>query len=105
MLSLALPVVATAVGWAQTDARRSPYVPPALPAARPPAASMAAPTMPGEPVDFGSMIRLAATSNLDIARARSVVEMAQAERQRALAQALPNLSMGTTYLSHEGRIQ
>jgi outer membrane protein TolC len=58
-----------------------------------------------EPIDLATALRLAATSNLDIAQARVAIEQARAARQRALAQALPNFNLGSTWNSHEGRVQ
>src|SRR5262249_23191645 len=58
-----------------------------------------------EPIDLPTALRLAATSNLDIAQARVSVDQARAVRLRALSQALPNFSLGAVWDSHEGRIQ
>jgi outer membrane protein TolC len=58
-----------------------------------------------EPIDLATALRLAATSNLDIAQARAAVDQARAVRQRALSQALPNFSLGSIWDSHEGRTQ
>jgi outer membrane protein TolC len=66
---------------------------------------LAAPAQEPEPIDLATALRLAATSNLDIAQARVTVEQARAIRLRALSQALPNFSLGAVWDSHEGRIQ
>jgi outer membrane protein TolC len=58
-----------------------------------------------EPIDLAAALRLATASSLDVAHARAVVDQARANRQRALVQWLPNLTMGADYISHEGRIQ
>lgn len=83
-----------ACGFSQTEPRPAPFIPP------PPRTASA-----GEPVDFSSVFRLASTTNLDIAQARAVVDQARAARDRAVVQWLPNLAIGTSYLSHEGRTQ
>src|SRR5262245_3293309 len=81
-------------GFSQSESLPTPFIPP-------PTRTASA----GEPVDFSSVLRLAATSNLDIAQARAVVDQARAARDRALVQWLPNLAIGASYLSHEGRAQ
>src|SRR5262245_60138189 len=50
-------------------------------------------------------LRLALLANLDIAQARAVVAQTLAARQRALVLWLPNLTAGSTYVFHDGRIQ
>ena len=66
----------------------------------------ALPTEPAaQPIDLQTALRLAATSNLDIAHARMVLNQARAARQRAFSRLLPNVTTGTTYLDHNGRIQ
>src|SRR5262249_23590410 len=84
---LALLAVCPAYVAAQGDRQMTPAP---LPAPR---------EYPGEPVDFYSIIRLAATSNLDIAHARAVAEQARAARQRALARTFPDLTLGSSYLT------
>jgi outer membrane protein TolC len=56
------------------------------------------------PIDFPAALRLAQTSNLDIAQAREAVAQAQALVLRAQAQILPNFALGSTYTKHEGNI-
>ena len=94
LVPLALLAVCPPYVAAQTGPQGTPAAP--LPAPR---------EFPGEPVDFTSIIRLAATNNLDIAHARAVAEQARAARQRAIARGLPDLTLGSTYLNHQGRIQ
>ncbi len=60
---------------------------------------------PRQPIDLRSALRLATTSNLDIAQARAVLEQAEAARQRAVSRLLPNVSSGAAYIDHAGRIQ
>src|SRR5262249_3413463 len=50
-------------------------------------------------------LRVASLANLDIAQAREVVELARAGRLRANSQILPNLNLGSTYVTHQGQIQ
>jgi outer membrane protein TolC len=57
------------------------------------------------PIDLATTIRLAQTSNLDIAQARQVVAQAQAIQERARVQMLPTIGIGSTFVDHEGRIQ
>jgi outer membrane protein TolC len=67
---------------------------------------MTGPTKPPpQPIDLRTALRLATTSNLDIAQARAVLDQAAAARQRAVSRVLPNVSGGATYLDHDGRIQ
>src|SRR5262245_41849801 len=66
---------------------------------------LAAAAQEPEPINLATALRLAATSNLDIAQARAAVDQARAARQRALSQALPNFGLGSAWNSHEGRIQ
>lgn len=56
------------------------------------------------PIDLFTALRLAQTSNLDIAQAREAVEVARAAQQRARVQLLPNFNLGSTYTHHEGTI-
>src|ERR1019366_4950614 len=57
------------------------------------------------PIDLGTALRLARTSNLDIGQAREVVGQSRLQLQAAYAQILPTLNMGSTYTHHEGKIQ
>jgi outer membrane protein TolC len=50
-------------------------------------------------------LRLAQTSNLDIAQAREAVNQARARQQSADVATLPNLNLGSAYNHHEGNIQ
>ena len=56
------------------------------------------------PIDLGTALRLAGTNNLDISQAREVVNQGRLQLQRAQLLLLPSLSMGSTYLHHEGTI-
>ncbi|HEY1190241.1 MAG TPA: TolC family protein [Gemmata sp.] len=73
--------------------------------APPPEAPRRAPDQPAQAIDLRTALRLATTSNLDIAQARAVLDQAQAARQRAVSRTLPNVSTGATYIDHAGRIQ
>jgi outer membrane protein TolC len=75
------------------------------PRVAPPPAQTPDNPLSAEPVDLLTVLQLAAANNLDIAQARAVVELARATRQRVLAQGLPSLSLGATYVSHDGKIQ
>src|SRR5207244_10839635 len=57
------------------------------------------------PITLPAALRLAQTSNLDIAQAREVVAQARAALDRAKVQLLPNFNLGSTYSHHEGNIQ
>lgn len=57
------------------------------------------------PITLGAALRLAQTSNLDIAQARKVVVQAEAVLLRFRAQLLPSVNLGSTYVDHEGRLQ
>ena len=57
------------------------------------------------PITLSAALRLAGTSNLDIAQAREVVRRAQIQLQRARILLLPNVNLGSTYVDHEGQIQ
>jgi outer membrane protein TolC len=72
-----------------------------------PKASKLQPQLPeaSQPIDLRSALRLATTSNLDIAQARAVLDQARAVRQRANSRVLPNVTGGATYVDHNGRIQ
>ena len=60
---------------------------------------------PGVPIDLPAALRLAQTSNLDIAQARAAYSQAQARLDRARAAIIPNFNIGTAYNHHEGNIQ
>src|SRR5579885_1695444 len=60
---------------------------------------------PAQPIDLPTALRLAATSNLDIAQAQAALRQARAARQRADSRLLPNLAGVATYAAHDGRIQ
>jgi outer membrane protein TolC len=51
------------------------------------------------------VLRLAALANLDIVQARLVVERARNALKLAAVRALPDLTLGSTYVRHEGQIQ
>ncbi len=57
------------------------------------------------PIDLPTALRLAQTSNLDIAQARQTVQVARAALERARSQVLPSVTGGSTFVDHEGRIQ
>jgi outer membrane protein TolC len=57
------------------------------------------------PIDLFTALRLAQTTNLDIAQAREVVEAARAAQLRARVQFLPNFNLGSAYTHHEGPAQ
>jgi outer membrane protein TolC len=57
------------------------------------------------PIDLFTALRLAQTTNLDIAQAREAVEVARAGQLRARAQILPNFNIGSAYTHHEGPAQ
>jgi outer membrane protein TolC len=56
------------------------------------------------PIDLGTALRLAGTNNLDIANAREVVALGRLQLERAQLLLIPNLTIGSTYLHHEGKI-
>src|SRR5438552_2090009 len=58
-----------------------------------------------QPIDLVTALRLAGTNNLDIAQAQQFVAQASAVLQRANAQLLPNINVGSTYVDHDGQIQ
>ncbi len=57
------------------------------------------------PITLSAALRLAGTSNLDIAQSREVVRRAQIQLQRARILLLPNVNVGSTYVDHVGQIQ
>src|SRR5207249_8765471 len=57
------------------------------------------------PINFPTALRLALTSNLDIAQAREIVNQARARQQAADVAVLPNFNLGSAYNHHEGNIQ
>jgi outer membrane protein TolC len=57
------------------------------------------------PLSLPVALRLAQTTNLDIAQAREVVNGAQAVYTRTQVAILPNFNIGSTYIGHEGMIQ
>jgi outer membrane protein TolC len=57
------------------------------------------------PIDLFNALRLAQTSNLDIALARETIEIARAAELRARVQILPNFNLGSVYTHHEGPAQ
>jgi outer membrane protein TolC len=61
-----------------------------------------APGPAGFPIDLPTALRLAQTSNLDIAQAREAVNRAQAALQRAEVAILPNFDLSSLYNHHEG---
>jgi hypothetical protein len=56
------------------------------------------------PINLPTALRLALTSNLEIAQAREIVNQARARQQSAQVAVLPNLNLGSTYNQHEGNI-
>jgi outer membrane protein TolC len=77
----------------------------AEPPTPPEATAAPAPTGPAVGITLLDALRVASLSNLDIAQARQVVEQARAGRLRADSQILPNLNLGSTYVTHQGQIQ
>jgi outer membrane protein TolC len=73
---------------------------PALPVAPGTAPDRRAPL----PINFPTALRLATTSNLDIAQARQVVNQTRALQQAADVAILPNFNLGSAYNQHEGNI-
>ncbi len=63
------------------------------------------PDSPTVPITLPTALRLAQLANLDIARARAVVDQAQAALRRANVGWLPNVGLGSAYNDHEGNIQ
>jgi outer membrane protein TolC len=57
------------------------------------------------PIDLATALRLAATTNLDIAQGREGLAAARARLQGARASMLPTFNIGSTYNHHEGQIQ
>jgi outer membrane protein TolC len=57
------------------------------------------------PINLPTALRLAQTSNLEIAQAREVVNRARAGLDRARVLLLPTINLGSTYVDHEGNIQ
>jgi outer membrane protein TolC len=57
------------------------------------------------PLNLPSALRLALTSNLDIAQAREFVTQAGVALERARLSYLPTLNLGSTYVAHDGNIQ
>ncbi|MBI2808567.1 MAG: TolC family protein [Planctomycetes bacterium] len=57
------------------------------------------------PITLSAALRLAGTSNLDIAQSREVVRRARIQLQRARILLLPNVNFGSTYVDHDGQIQ
>jgi outer membrane protein TolC len=60
---------------------------------------------PAVAISLPVALRLAQTTNLDIARAREVVNAAAAAYDRAKFAILPNFNLGSNYAHHEGNIQ
>ncbi len=61
---------------------------------------------PGEhPIDLGTALRLAGAENPELLLARQRVVEATAVRQLAVAQLLPNLTVGSSYDLHRGALQ
>lgn len=75
----------------------------------PPAPRNQGPLVPAppvsQPIDLPTALRLATTSNLDIAQARASVAQAQAAMQRAYSRVLPTITGSAVYVDHDGRIQ
>src|SRR5258706_12540462 len=94
----AVVLLATTLAY-PSPARAQPPVP------RPAGGTQLPVTEDAEPIDLASAMRLALSNSLEITHARAVVAQAQARRQQALVQWLPNLNLGVGYLTHEGRIQ
>src|SRR5262249_13141062 len=57
------------------------------------------------PISLPVALRLALAANLEIAKAREVIDVARAALLRARATVLPTFTLGSTYSSHEGTIQ
>ncbi len=101
-------LVGHSAGFAQTTA---PAAPPPDAAVLPmprlvaslPKDPMAPP--PGVPINLPTALRLALTSNLEIAQARELVAQASARLDRARVALLPNFNIGSAYNHHEGNIQ
>src|SRR5262249_37160579 len=75
------------------------------PARSPEAAACPAPEGNAVGITLLDALRVASLANLDIAQAREVVEFTRAGRLRANSQILPNLNLGSTYVTHQGQIQ
>lgn len=107
-----LPLLGPSSGFSQTAPPTQPATLPgaALPAPRPlaadaPAAAPNAGSLPAYPINLPTALRLAFTSNLDIAQARETVNQVQARFDRARVSILPNFGIGSAYNHHEGNIQ
>jgi outer membrane protein TolC len=57
------------------------------------------------PITLLAALRLAQTSNLDIAQAQEGINQARARLERARVAVVPNLNIGSSYTHHEGQIQ
>jgi outer membrane protein TolC len=57
------------------------------------------------PISLFAALRLAQTTNLDIAQAREVVNQAMARLTKAELTLIPNFNLGSQYVHHEGQIQ
>jgi outer membrane protein TolC len=57
------------------------------------------------PISLPVALRLAATTNLDIAQAREFVVLAEAALRQAQLGFLPDFNIGSTYVYHQGMIQ
>jgi outer membrane protein TolC len=108
------PVITTAAAvgllWGGASFGQTPPASGELPAPRPAAKPQPAAKpdgIPGEPVPITlqAALQLAQVGNLDIARGREVIAVAQANLLRARAQWLPSINLGSTYAEHEGQIQ
>jgi outer membrane protein TolC len=60
---------------------------------------------PAMPISLPISLRLAQTTNLDIAQAREVLVQANAALAQANATALPTINLGSAYNAHDGNIQ
>jgi outer membrane protein TolC len=67
--------------------------------------AIAAGVGPAMPISLPIALRLAVTTNLDIAQAREVLNTARALSLKANASLLPDLTMGGDYTNHQGNIQ
>ena len=59
----------------------------------------------GRPIDLPTALRLAGVSNPEILLARARIIEADAQRQYAAAQFLPNINVGTNFDHHQGPVQ
>jgi outer membrane protein TolC len=81
-------------------------LPPPIPLSQPVSVDVRAPwESQVMPIDLPTALRLAQTSNLDVARARQVVAGASAQFDRARYMALPNIVYGSTFVDHTGHLQ